>query len=45
MDDFYSIDPPAEQKKYFFYSQFKMRHYDTNKLSRDTKLKDEKHKK
>jgi len=45
MDTFYSLDPPAEQKNYFFYSQFKMRLYDTKKLSRNTKLKDENNKK
>jgi len=45
MDDFYSLDPPAEQKNYFFYSQFKMQLYDTKKLSRTTKLKDENNKK
>jgi len=44
INTFYSLDPPAEQK-YFFYSQFKMRLYDTKKLSRNTKLKDENNKK
>jgi len=41
MDAFYSLETHAEQKKYFFYSQFKMRLYDTKKLSRGTKLEDE----
>jgi len=45
IDTFYSLDPLAEQKNYFFYSQFKMRLYDTKKLSRNTKLKDENNKK
>jgi len=45
IDNFYSLDSPVEEKKYFFYSQFKMRLYDTKKLTRETKLKDENNKK
>jgi len=45
MDKFYGLVTHAEQKNYFFYSQFKMRLYDTKKLTRGTQLKDEHSKK
>jgi len=40
MDTFYKLNA-TDQEKYTFFSQFKMRLYDTKKLSRDTELKDE----